>query len=101
MDTTIKVDSRTRDRLAAVAQAHGTTMRALLDEFATSTLTPEELRERADRTRAFLETEFGHRLSDDETVVLRTRMREAQTAHREALRDTAPSAASGGHGEAA
>jgi len=86
MDTTIKVDSVTRDRLAAVAQARGTTMRALLEEFAASLLTPEELRERADRTRAFLEAEFGHRLDEENTEVLRAKMRAAQAAHRDALR---------------
>ncbi|WP_307712695.1 hypothetical protein [Streptomyces sp. V4I23] len=86
MDTTIKVDSRTRDRLAAVARAQGTTMRSLLAEFAESTLTPEELKERAERTRAFLETEFGHRVDEAESGDLRARMRAAQAAHRDALR---------------
>jgi hypothetical protein len=72
-------------------------MRALLDECAASILTPEELRERADRTRAFLESEFGYRLSGDETGVLSVRMREAQSAHHDALRDARPSATPDGH----
>jgi hypothetical protein len=86
MDTTIKVDSRTRDRLAAVARAQGTTMRSLLAEFAESMLTPEELKERAERTRAFLGAEFGHRVSEAEAGDLRAKKRAAQTAHRDALR---------------
>jgi hypothetical protein len=86
VDTTIKVDSTTRDRLAAVAQARGTTMRALLEEVTASLLTPEELRERADRTAAFLEAEFGHRPSEEDTEALHAKMRAAQAAHRDALR---------------
>ncbi|MFD5065528.1 hypothetical protein [Streptomyces sp. NPDC058394] len=82
MDTTIKIDSVARDRLAALAQARGTSMRALIEEFAAASLTPEQLQERAERTRAFLESEFGHRLTDDATTALRTKMHEAQAAHR-------------------
>ena len=93
MDTTIKLHSRPRDRLAAIAQARGTTMRALLEEYADSTLTPQELRERAERTRAFLEAEFGHRISDQDTDALHDRMRAAQAAHRKALRDSGASEA--------
>ncbi|MFJ5222066.1 hypothetical protein [Streptomyces sp. NPDC088400] len=91
MDTTIKVDTKTRDRLASIAVARGTTMRGLLEEFAEASLTPQELRERAERTRAFLSAEFGHRLSADEAGDLRSRMRAAQTAHRDALRGSAGS----------
>ncbi|MEV5944802.1 hypothetical protein [Streptomyces sp. NPDC051994] len=85
MDTTIKIDSVARDRLAALAQARGTTMRALIEEFAAASLTPRQLLERAERTRAFLEAEFGHRLTEDDTSALRARMREAQAAHRQRL----------------
>lgn len=71
-------------------------MRALIEEFAATSLTPQQLRERAERTRAFLDAEFGHRLTDEETGALRARMREAQAAHREALGNTGA-----GTGEAA
>ncbi|MBO0511912.1 hypothetical protein [Streptomyces beijiangensis] len=87
MDTTIKIDSLARDRLAALARARGTSMRALIEEFAAASLTPEQLQERAERTRAFLESEFGHRLTDDDTTTLRTKMREAQAAHRKSLKN--------------
>ncbi|MEU2159104.1 hypothetical protein ABZ532_29545 [Streptomyces sp. NPDC019396] len=86
MDTTIKIDSMARDRLAALAKARGVTMRALIEEFAATSLTPQELRDRAERTKAFLETEFGHPLTEDETSQLRSKMRAAQAAHRERLR---------------
>ncbi|MBB6439526.1 hypothetical protein [Streptomyces candidus] len=86
MDTTIKIDSKTRDQLAALAEARGTTMRALIEDFAASSLTPHQLRDRAERTRAFLESEFGHRLSDEDNSTLRARMSEAHAAHRDSLR---------------
>lgn len=86
MDTTIKIDAKARDQLAAVAQARGMSMRALIEEFAASTLTPHQLQERAERTRAFLEAEFGHCPSDEESAELRARMRAAHAAHRRALR---------------
>lgn len=60
-------------------------MRALIEEFAAASLTPQELQERADRTGAFLEAEFGHRFNEDETNALRTKMRDAQAAHRRSL----------------
>lgn len=87
MDTTIKIDAKARDQLAALAQARGTTMRALIEAFAASALTPLQLQQRAERTRAFLDAEFGHRLTKQETAALRTRMREAHAAHRSKLRD--------------
>ncbi|MFJ8390547.1 hypothetical protein ACIQ9Q_39860 [Streptomyces sp. NPDC094438] len=88
MDTTIKIDSVARDRLAALAQARGMSMRALIEEFAAASLTPRQLQERAERTRAFLDAEFGHRLTDEDTSTLRARMREAQAAHRQRLGKT-------------
>ncbi|MEV6553738.1 ribbon-helix-helix protein, CopG family [Streptomyces sp. NPDC051597] len=93
MDTTIKIDSETRDRLAALAQARGTSMRALIEEFAATALTPQELKERAERTRAFLQAEFGHRLEDHEADTLRTKMREAQAAYRKNLKNAGPDVA--------
>ncbi|GGV72618.1 hypothetical protein GCM10010277_85720 [Streptomyces longisporoflavus] len=80
MDTTIKIDSQTRDKLSALAQARNMTMRALIEEFAATALTPEQLRERAARTDTFLQAEFGHTISDSEAGSLRERMRQAQSA---------------------
>ncbi|WP_329404834.1 hypothetical protein [Streptomyces melanogenes] len=89
MDTTIKIGSEARDKLAALARARGISMRALIEEFAATSLTPQQLRERADRTRVFLEAEFGHRLTDDEADTMRAKMREAQAAHRKNLKSAA------------
>ncbi|GHI93972.1 hypothetical protein [Streptomyces olivaceus] len=80
MDTTIKIGSETRDKLAALADARNMSMRALIEEFAATALTPAQLRERAERTDAFLAEEFGHQVSEDEAGVLRERMRQAQSA---------------------
>lgn len=41
-DTTIKVDARVRDRLAVLAAERGSTIRQVVEEFATSTPTAAE-----------------------------------------------------------
>ncbi|CAM5597118.1 putative transcriptional regulator [Streptomyces ambofaciens] len=89
VDTTIKIGAETRDKLAALAEARNMSMRALIEEFAATALTPAQLRERAERTDAFLAAEFGHRVSDDEAGALRERMRQAQNAGQARVRGTA------------
>lgn len=89
VDTTIKIGAETRDKLAALAEARNMSMRALIEEFAATALTPAQLRERAERTDAFLAAEFGHRVSDDEAGALRERMRQAQNAGQTRARGTA------------
>ncbi|MER7899735.1 hypothetical protein ABTX62_27365 [Streptomyces sp. NPDC096046] len=81
MDTTIKVDSKTRDRLAVLAEAHGTTMRALIDEFAANTLTPAELKERADRTAAYLAEHFGVTVAAESSAEVLRGVRNQVVAH--------------------
>ena len=54
-------------------------MRALIEELAASALTPTQLREWAEHTNAFLASEFGHRLSDEEAGALRKKMRRAHS----------------------
>ena len=44
MDTTIKVDSAVRDRLAVLAAERGSTIRDVVEQFATTTRTREEQR---------------------------------------------------------
>ncbi|MFF4524526.1 hypothetical protein [Streptomyces bluensis] len=68
MDTTINVDSKTRDRLAVLAEARGTTVRALIEEFAESTLTPAEMKEHADRTATYLAEHFGVTVTDESSA---------------------------------
>ena len=84
-DVMIRVPAEVRDQLAAVAEARGTSLRALMQEIAAQTLTPEQIKERADRTRALLAERFGHYVTDEESAEMRRRMREATAAQRAAL----------------
>lgn len=83
----IRVPAEVRDQLAAVAEARGTSLRALMQDLASRTLTPEQLKERADRTRALLAEHLGHHVTDEESAEMRRKMREAAVAHRAALAD--------------
>lgn len=64
MDTTIKVDSRVRDRLARLALERGTTIRDLVTELAEATATHEELQARADAACAYVREHVNPDLSD-------------------------------------
>lgn len=87
----IRVPAEVRDQLAAVAEARGTSLRALMQEIAAQSMTPEQIRERAERTRALLAKRFGHDVTDEDSVAMRRRMREASAAHRAALEEAEPS----------
>lgn len=87
-DVMIRVPAEVRDQLAAVAEARGTSLRALMQEIAAQTLTPEQIKERAERTRALLAERFGHYVTDEESAEMRRKMREATAAHRAALAGT-------------
>ncbi|MEV0635306.1 Arc family DNA-binding protein [Streptomyces sp. NPDC050619] len=84
-DAVIRVPAEVRDQLAAVADARGISLRALMQELAAQTLTPRQIRERADRTRAVLAEHFGHYVTDEESAEMRRKMREATAAHRAVL----------------
>lgn len=84
-DVMIRVPAEVRDQLAAVAEARGTSLRALMQEIAAQTLTPEQIKERAEHTRALLAERFGHYVTDEESAEMRRKMREATAAHRAAL----------------
>jgi hypothetical protein len=90
-DVMIRVPSEVRDQLAAVAEARGTSLRALMQEIAAQTLTPEQIEERADRTRALLAERFGHDVTDEDSAAMRRRMRESTNAHRDANAEAAAS----------
>ncbi|MCP3821444.1 hypothetical protein NLX86_26125 [Streptomyces sp. A3M-1-3] len=81
-DVMIRVPAEVRDRLAVLAEARGTSMRAVIEEFAQSTLTPEERRERAERARAYMAEHFGHYVTDEESAEMGHKMRAAAAAHR-------------------
>lgn len=83
----IRVPAEVRDQLAAVAEARGISVRSLMREIAAQTLTPEQIKERAARTRALLAERFGHYVTDEESAEMRRKMREATAAHRSALTD--------------
>ncbi|MGW5564293.1 hypothetical protein ACWEWD_12835 [Streptomyces tendae] len=76
-DAMIRVPAEVRDRLAVIAEAQGTSIRSLVQEFAESTLTEEERRERAERTRAYLAENFGVEVDDEESAMMGRRLREA------------------------
>lgn len=66
MDTTIKVDSQTRDRLAKLASERDTTIRDLVDQFSHETLTQGELDERARATEQYVRTHLCPDATDQE-----------------------------------
>ncbi|MEV6702795.1 hypothetical protein AB0M68_37650 [Streptomyces sp. NPDC051453] len=76
-DAMIRVPAEVRDRLAVIAESRGTSIRTLVQEFAESTLTDEERRERAERTRAYLAENFGVDVSDEESAAMGARLRES------------------------
>ncbi|WP_437054221.1 hypothetical protein [Streptomyces sp. enrichment culture] len=76
-DVMIRVPAEVRDRLAVIAEARGTSIRSLVQEFAESMLTDEERRERAERTRAYLAANFGVEVGDEESAAMGRKLREA------------------------
>ncbi len=82
----IRVPAEVRDRLAVIAESRGISIRSLVQEFAESTLTDEERRERAERTRAYLAEHFGVEVTDEESTAMGRKLREAYAYQR---RDTA------------
>ncbi|MBA2807878.1 hypothetical protein E0500_010760 [Streptomyces sp. KM273126] len=57
-DTTIKVEPAVRDRLQELARERGISMRDLVAQLAGATPTKEELRERYEETKAYVEEHF-------------------------------------------
>ncbi|MGH3773819.1 MAG: hypothetical protein ACRDRW_20915 [Pseudonocardiaceae bacterium] len=67
-DTTVKVDSAVRDRLAVIAAQRGVTIRDLVAELATATPTQEELDARHAAATAYLREQLCPDLNDDDAV---------------------------------
>ncbi|MFF4381226.1 hypothetical protein [Kitasatospora sp. NPDC001547] len=65
-DTTIKVSAETRDRLAALAAAGGTTIGAQVARLVEAQPTPEQIAERVAEGRRLLREHFGMTLTDPE-----------------------------------
>lgn len=76
-DAMIRAPTEVRDRLAVIAESRGISIRALVQDFAESTLTDEERRERAERTHAYLAEHFGVEVSDEESAAMGSRLRAA------------------------
>ncbi|MDI3386441.1 Arc family DNA-binding protein [Streptomyces sp. B-S-A8] len=76
-DAVIRVPAEVRDRLAVIAESRGTSIRSLVQEFAETSMTEEERRERAERTRAYLAEHFGVEVTDEESAAMGRRLREA------------------------
>lgn len=73
----IRVPAEVRNRLAVIAESRGTSIRSLVQEFAESTLTDEERRERAERTREYLAEHFGVEVTDAESAAMGRRLRDS------------------------
>jgi macrodomain Ter protein organizer (MatP/YcbG family) len=65
-DTTIKVDSTVRDRLAVLAAQRGATIRDLVTELAANTPTQEELAAGHASATAYLREHLSPELDDDD-----------------------------------
>jgi hypothetical protein len=76
-DAMIRVPAEVRDRLAVLAESRGTSIRSLVQEFAETTLTDEERRERAERTRAYLAEHFGVEVTGEESAAMGRKLRDA------------------------
>ncbi|MEV1070021.1 hypothetical protein [Streptomyces sp. NPDC050263] len=76
-DAMIRVPAEVRDRLAVIAESRGTSIRSLVQEFAESTLTEEERRERAEWARGYLAEHFGVEVTDEESAAMGRKLREA------------------------
>lgn len=81
-DAMIRVPAVVRDRLAVIAESRGTSIRSLVQEFADSTLTDEERRERAESTRAYLAEHFGVEVTDEESAAMGQKLRDAFSSQR-------------------
>jgi hypothetical protein len=68
-DTTIKVDSAVRDRLAVLAAERGVTIRDLVDELAQATPTRKDLEERHAAAMAYLREQMCPDLADGDLRV--------------------------------
>lgn len=63
-DTTIKVDSAVRDRLALIAADRGSTIRDLVSELATTTPTAKELAARGEAAARYIREHLSPDLND-------------------------------------
>ncbi|UGY91712.1 hypothetical protein [Streptomyces gobiensis] len=83
---TIHVPISVRDRLAMLAEARGTSIRALLQEFVESTLTPEEREARVEEAKRYVAEYFGVHVTEGDMVETQRKLSEAFAQQRAARR---------------
>ncbi|WP_370424099.1 hypothetical protein AB8O64_35490 (plasmid) [Streptomyces sp. QH1-20] len=69
-DANVRIPAEARDRLAAVAEAEGLSLRAYLARLAETVLTPQERAERAEKARAVLHEWTGYNPTEAEAAEL-------------------------------
>lgn len=88
-DTTIKVDSAIRDRLALLARQRGATIRDVVSEFALGTPTPDELRARHEAAITYVREHICPSLDDAAIAAGERFWRDLEAGHPPTeLRDT-------------
>ncbi len=75
-DTTIKVDSKVRDRLAQLAREQGTTIRDLVAELAGAQLTREELDARGAAATAYIREHLVPDFNDEDVAIGKQMLRD-------------------------
>ncbi|MEV6963371.1 hypothetical protein AB0M97_30285 [Streptomyces sp. NPDC051207] len=80
-ETSIKVSTAARDRLAQLAAEHGTTIRNLVEELAQDTPTRAEYAERAELARAELASALGQAPSPEAEAKARALLERLGGAH--------------------
>jgi hypothetical protein len=68
MDTTIKVDSKVRDRLAVLARENGTTIRDLVAELAGAKPTKEEIEAQHSAVTEYIRRHFVPDFNDEDVA---------------------------------
>ncbi|MEU5163078.1 hypothetical protein AB0G74_26205 [Streptomyces sp. NPDC020875] len=76
-EAVIRVSAELYDRLVALAESRGTTVTALLSEFAASASADTERRRTAEAARAHLAECFGIEVTDEESAAMGRKLREA------------------------
>jgi hypothetical protein len=73
----IRVPAWVRDRLAVLAEARGTSIRALVQEYAESTLTPDERAEKVAEAKRYVAEHFGVHVTDEDLENIRRKVHAA------------------------
>jgi hypothetical protein len=79
-DTTIKVPTEVRDRLAVLAASRSTTIGRLVADLAETTLTDEERAERAEETRRIVREQTGYTVTADDQARVNALIEQALTS---------------------